>query len=93
LTPEAALNGKPPGFRLVGWSADYVRSLELGICRDDSPDEVAHGLVFTLQVDKQGNRKPNISDSVGDRLAENATWVVGLTLDDIETARQRTAES
>jgi len=54
LTPEAALAGQPEGFKLVGWIAGHLRNLELGVCRDDKPDIIAHGLVFTLQLDAGG---------------------------------------
>jgi hypothetical protein len=91
LTPDSALAGHPTGFKLVGWNAWHLRTLELGVCRDETPEAVAHGLVFTLQQDAGGNRKSNISDSVRDRLSQSAEWVVALTPEEIEEARRRTA--
>jgi hypothetical protein len=91
LTADAALAGQAPGFKLVGWKAAHLRNLELGICADEQPAAVAHGLVFTLQRDSAGNRKENIPESVRGRLSSSAEWVVGLTDAEIEEARQRTA--
>jgi hypothetical protein len=90
---EQALAGHSPGFRLVGWTAGSLRSLELGVCPDERPGIVGHGLVFTLQNDNEGHRKTNFSDSVKDRLALSAAWVVGPTPQEIEEARLRTAMS
>lgn len=91
LAPDAGLAGQSVGFELVEWTADHLRSLELGVCRDERPDIVAHGLVFTLQLDGAGKRKANISDSVRDKLSASAHWVIELTLGEIEEARLRTA--
>ena len=91
LTPDAALAGQPVGFKLVGWTAGHLRSLELGVCPDERPDIVAHGLVFTLQQDNAGNRRPNISDSVRDKLSTSAHWVIELTPEEIDEAQRRTA--
>lgn len=90
LTPDAAMVGQPVGFKLVGWTTGHVRSLELGVCREDRPGIVGHGLVFTLQQDAQGNRKNSISDSVKDRLAASAQWIIELTPEEVEEARRRT---
>lgn len=91
LTPNAALAGQPEGFKLVGWAAGHLRSLELGVCRDEKPDIIAHGLVFTLQQDSTGQRRPNISDSVRDKLSISAQWLITLLPEQIEEARLRTA--
>ena len=91
LTPNAALAGQPEGFKLVGWTAGYLRSLELGVCRDEKPDIIAHGLVFTRQHDTAGQRRPNISDSVRDRLSISAEWLIQLSPEMIEEARLRTS--
>ena len=91
LTPDAALAGQSEGFKLVGWIACHLRILELGVCRDDKPDIIAHGLVFTLQVDGAGHRRNNISDSVRDRLSVSAQWLILLSPEEIEEARLRTA--
>ncbi|MDO8629059.1 MAG: hypothetical protein Q7R41_01075 [Phycisphaerales bacterium] len=91
LAPDAALAGQPAGFKLIGWTADHLRNLELGVCRDERPDIVAHGLVFTLQLDGTGKRRANISDSVRDRLAASGQCVIELTPSEIEKTRLRTA--
>lgn len=91
LAPAVALAGQRAGFKLVGWTAHHLRHLELGVCRDERTDIVAHGLVFTLQLDLAGKRKPNISHPVRDRLAASAQWVIELTPGEIEEARLRTA--
>ena len=91
LTPDAALAGQPEGFKLVGWIAGHLRHLELGVCRDDRPEIIAHGLVFTLQLDGAGQRRNNISDSVRDRLSASAQWLIPLSPQEIEQARLRTA--
>jgi hypothetical protein len=90
LTPEKALAGQHKGFKLVGWTAGYLRSLELGVSRQDMPDIIAHGLVFTLQQDSAGQRRTNISQPVRDELATSAQWLVELSTEEIEQARLRT---
>ena len=91
LTPDMALQGQQPGFKLAGWPAGHIRGHQLGVCHDDQPDVVAHGLVFTLQEDSHGVRQQEIPNSVRDRLAKSAAWVIGLSLDEVEEARRRTA--
>ena len=91
FTPDAALAGQRAGFKLVGWIAGHLRSLELGVCRDDKPDIIAHGLVFTLQLDGAGQRRNNISGSVRDRLSVSAQWLIALSPEEVEEARLRTA--
>ena len=75
---------------MVGWTAGQVRTRELGVCSDPLPKSPAHGLVFTLQIDSDGRRKEEIPDSVG-RWLETAAWIIGLTSEEIEHARRRTA--
>ena len=90
LNPQAAIDGQGEGFTLVGWSAGYVRGLELGLCRDDQLDAIAHGLMFNLQTDATGNRKNSIAESVRTTLSINAEWVIPLSAEEIEVARLRT---
>jgi len=90
LAPEAALDGHP-GFKLVGWTAGHLRWLELGVCHDEQPDAVAHGLMFTLQEDPPGTRKTKISNPVRDRLSKTAEWVIPLSAEEIEALRLSTA--
>ena len=90
LTADAALAGHDAAFKLVGWTAEYVRRWVLGVCRDEQPHVVAHGLVFTLQQDAAGKRKNNISGSVKDKLSVAAQWVIELSPEEVDAARQRT---
>lgn len=90
LTPAAAVAGHSD-YKVVGWTAGEIRGLELGVCRDEQPDVVAHGLVFTLQEDDAGNRKSNISGSVREKLSRSAQWIIELTPEEVEQARTRTA--
>ena len=90
LTPDAAIAGKPAGTKLVSWKAGYIRSLALGICSDEQPGELGHGLVFTLAKDSAGKPKTSISGSVQTKLSEAAAWIIGLSGDEIDAARTRT---
>lgn len=90
ISPAAAIAGKPAGTRLLGWTAGYVRSLTLGVCRDEKPGAINHGLVFTLEKDAEGKVKTSISGAVRDKLSDNAEWVIPLSADEIEAARLRT---
>jgi len=90
ITPAAAIAGKQAGTKLVGWTAEYVRSLALGICRHDVPSEINHGLVFTLATDEKGKPKTSFPGSVQSKLAESAAWIIALSADEIEEARTRT---
>jgi hypothetical protein len=91
LTPGAAIAGKQAGTKLVGWNAAFIRSLKLGIRPDEQPDEINHGLVFTLLKDSSGKQKTTISGSVQSKLAEAAKWIIELSPEEIEEARRRTA--
>ena len=91
LTPDAAVVGKPAGTKLIGWRAEYVRSLALGICPHEQPGEIGHGLVFTLARDSAGNPKTSISGSIQTKLSEAAEWLIGLSAEEVEAARLRTA--
>ena len=91
--PSKALEGRPVGFKLVGWTAGFVRSLKLGVCRDPDPQTPAHGLVFTTETDENGVPKNEIPKRARSRLAEAAEWVIGLTDGEVEAARRRTAGS
>ena len=90
ITPDAAIAGKPAGTKLVGWTAEYIRSLALGICRHDLPNEINHGLVFTLAKDKEGKPKTSFPGPVQSKLAESAAWIIALSPEEIEEARTRT---
>lgn len=90
LNPEAAIAGKAAGTKLVGWNAGFIRSLDLGICQDEQPGEIAHGLVFTLIKDSTGKQKTAISSAVQTRLAGAAQWILGLSAEEVEEARLRT---
>jgi len=89
-TPDAAIAGKAGGTKLVGWRAGYLRSLVLGICRDEQPAEINHGLVFMLARDSAGRQKTSVPGSVRTKLAEAAEWIIALNPDEIEEARLRT---
>jgi hypothetical protein len=91
VEPAAALEGQPAGFKLVGWSAGHLRGHELGVCRNDQPQVLAHGLVFTLQTDDAGKRRTNLSDSVREKLSRSADWLIELTAKEVDEARRRTA--
>jgi hypothetical protein len=91
ITPDAAIAGKPAGTKLVGWTAEYVRSLALGICRHDLLNEVNHGLVFHLEKDKEGKRKTSFPGSVQAKLAGTAAGIIALSPEETEEARARTA--
>lgn len=79
---EAALGGHA-NFKLAAFVAGRARQLELGMCRDPLPDMAAHALVFA------GDR-PDIPTPVRSRLAQEATWVIELSQDEVEEARGRT---
>jgi hypothetical protein len=91
ITPDVAIAGKPPGTKLIGWATEYIRSLALGICRHDLPNETNHGLVFTLAKDNEGKPRTSFPGSVQAKLAETAVWIIGLSAEEIEEARARTA--
>jgi hypothetical protein len=93
LTPEVALGGEGQGFKLVGWTAGHLRGFTLGVCSAPRVGVAGHGLVFTLQTDNDGRRKSDIPQSVRKRLAESAQWITGLTPEEVEAARLRTAET
>src|SRR5262245_48576584 len=45
LTPATAL-ARHPAFKLVGWTAERVRSFGIGLCYELRDDEPGHGLAF-----------------------------------------------
>lgn len=92
LTPDAAVAGHGAGIKLVAWNAGYLRGLALGVCPDGQPDAVAHGLVFTLELDSAGDRKTSISSPVREALSLSAEWLIPLSPEEIEEARLRTAD-
>lgn len=91
ITPDQAIAGKPLGTKLVGWTAEYIRTLTLGICSHDLPNEINHGLVFNLATDNDGKQKTSFPGAVQTKLADSAAWIIELSAEEIEEARARTA--
>ncbi len=84
-TSELDTPRRPGGenFKLAAFVAGRARQLELGMCRDPLPDMAAHALVFA-------GDGPDIPTPVRSRLAQEATWVIELSQEEVAEARSRT---